>query len=81
MLQAAGQGFRSRAGERRRVVQQRLLDLAELGHQQQVAGQGMAWGELAQARGAHTEQIAPRQVEEGRDIGRGFDLAGFEYLA
>ncbi|MCY1551303.1 hypothetical protein D9M68_876220 [compost metagenome] len=81
MLAAAGQGFRGRAGQWRRVVEHLLLGVAEVGHQQQVAGERVALGEPAQAYGAYAEQVAAGQVEEGRDVGGGLDLAGFEYLA
>ncbi|MCY1512641.1 hypothetical protein D9M68_471090 [compost metagenome] len=81
MLAAAGQGFRRWAGKRRRVIQDLLLGLAEVGNQLEVAGQRVAFGEFAQARGALAEQVVAGQVEEGRDVGGRFDLAGFEYLA
>ncbi|MNQ96553.1 hypothetical protein D3C85_1121630 [compost metagenome] len=81
VLAAAGQGLRRRTGKWRRVVQYLLLGVAEVGNQLEVASQGMAFGEFAQARGALAEQVAAGQVEEGWDVGGRFDLAGFEYLA
>ncbi|MNS92651.1 hypothetical protein D3C72_1267940 [compost metagenome] len=81
VLAAAGKRFGCRAWQLRWVVQHLLLGLAEVGDQLEVASQGMAFGEFAQARGALAEQVVAGQVEEGRDVGGRFDLAGFEYLA
>jgi hypothetical protein len=58
-----------------------LLGLTEVRDQQQVARQRMTLGKRPQPLGAADEEIAPRQVEEGGDVGGSFDLSGFEYLA
>ena len=63
------------------AVEDPLLGLAHLGHQQQVVAQGIAGGQQAQAVGAIAEQLATGQQDEIGIDGRGFDFAGLEDLA
>ncbi len=65
----------------RELVEDPLLGLAQVGHQQQVVTQRIAGGQQSQAVGAIAEQLATRQEDEIGVDGRGFDFAGLEDLA
>ncbi|KFF33187.1 hypothetical protein G039_0323050 [Pseudomonas aeruginosa VRFPA01] len=74
MLATLAQALGIERGQRRRVVQQRLLELAETGDQAQVVAHRVPIGQLQQALATAGEQVARRLVQVRGNVGGGFDL-------
>ncbi|MNY35924.1 hypothetical protein D3C86_1703660 [compost metagenome] len=75
MLLADPQAFKVRRCSGGWIVHQLLLDMAQAGHQPQVIGQGMPFGEPFQALCPQREQVVRWQVQKRRRTRRRFDVA------